>query len=293
MPSRAPLHWNPTRSSTAATGLAVLVLLPALGCVLSSTPPSEDPEPCPECPEPARDTVVKVDGGHFTLTLPEALGGVVVEGEQAPFGSYRRHWDGETFTVHDVWLTLPPIELPVPHLEHAGPLVIRQAIGGFSPERVEALGYANTGRFDPETGVLTETLGLTVELPGVETTRVLLRKTEEGYDPERGASLSFTGQGMVTDGPLAGATLQVSSSSGKGADYTFEVCNETRISTGHATAATGCTVSPSSRATCRVSNLTGAGGVLVHCKEPGLATVTLSYIDGRVRRSASRTVRCT
>lgn len=275
-------------------GLVSSIVVGGLGCVVAPPSPSEPP-PDP-CPEPTHDTFVKVDGGRFTLTLPDSLGGLVIEGDQAPFGAYRRSFRGDELTVHDTWLSLPPVALPVPGLDSTGPLVIRQAVGGFDPEHVEALGEPNVGRFDPATGVLTETLGLVVDGPGLDPdngTRVLLRKTEEGYDPELGASLSFTAEGVITDGPLAGATLQVVSHSGKGADYEFEVCKETRISTGHATVARGCTVSPSSLATCRVSNLQIAGGVLVHCQEPGLGSVTIEYIDGRGTQRVTRTLRCT
>jgi len=279
----------------------ILGLLPlgSTHCIVTPGPSTEPGPPsaeCPACPEPV-ETFVKLDGGEFSLTLPASLGGVVVQGEQAPFGAYRRRWNGHEFTVHDVWLALPSVALPIPGQEQTGPIVIREALGSFDPEQTEGLGEPNHGHFDPESGVLVETLGLSVELPsfGPEaSTRVLLRKVEEGYDPEHGASLSFTGEGVITEGPLAGSSLQFQSRTGKGADYTFEVCTPQRISTGYATFVekNGCRVTPAARATCRASSLSNTGGVLVHCKSPGLATVAITYNDGRGTHRATRTVRC-
>lgn len=262
--------------------LAILLLLVA-SCSSSPTP---------------EETFVKLRSGSVVLRFPNELGGEEIRIEGGLFGSYTRRWSGDSFTVDRVWLSLPSITLPLEGGRQTGPIILQGAIGDFPDEMVAEYGSADQGRFRPDEGVLEETLGLEADFPLLNElddgyVRILFSKREEGYNSATGASLSWTGTGIVTEGFLRGATIGATSRLGKGHDYHFPICKPRRISTGFGTFATSCSVVPAGTATCTVSNLGGAGGVLVHCTAAGVATVTINYQDGGgTARTATKTVHC-
>jgi hypothetical protein len=69
---------------------------------------------------------------------------------------------------------------------------------------------------------------------------------------------------------------------------TFDVCKPTRVSTGFQTRVNSCTAAPAASATCKPSNLNGAGGVIVHCLAAGTVTLTINF-DGT---TTTHTITC-
>lgn len=279
-----------------------LGLLLVVSSALAERPLDQEPSDGPPSLGP-RVTSVAVNNGSAILQLPPELGGGSVMIEDGLRGCYLRKWNGrgDAFEIESIALWLPSLQLPLPSgLMDTGPIKVSEALGGFDESLLLLAGAeaANAGRLDAETGTLREVLGLQLDFPllgelpdEAEPVRLLLQKTEFGYDPLSGASESWEASGLVVEGAFAGAEVS-SEGDCKSADYAFPICTPRRISTGFGSFVTRCRVSPAAVATCTVSNLGGAGGVLVHCQQRGLANVTITYTNPKGRKRKTVSVWC-
>jgi hypothetical protein len=248
-------------------------------------------------PLPPNVAWVKVNNGDVEITFPARLGGGAVAIADGLRGTYVRAFDpgGLTFSIELMALYLPSFQLPNGQI--TGPITIRTFPGDFHPASVARFGVPNRGVVLRSRQVLEETLGLEVYFPlltdlGEAPLSVLLGKREEGYDEFSGGSVSWRARGVVTSGMFEGTQVAARGSC-KSSDYRFPVCKAQRISTGFGTSVTKCGVAPAATATCTVSNLLGAGGVLVHCNAKGVAVVTITFQDAMAReRVVARSVHC-
>ncbi len=248
-------------------------------------------------PLPPNAAWVKVNNGDVEIIFPARLGGGVVAIPDGLRGTYVRAFDpgGLTFSIELLALYLPSFQLPNGQI--TGPVTIRTFPGDFHPASVARFGVPNRGDVLRSRRVLEETLGLEVYFPllsdlGEPPLAVLLGKREEGYDEFSGGSVSWRARGVVTSGMFEGTQISARGSC-KSSDYRFAICKPQRISTGFGTVVTKCGVAPAATATCTVSNLAGAGGVLVHCNAKGVATVTITFLDAALQeRVVTRSVHC-